>query len=82
MFSRIEAAREAPAKPEQKCTPLKIDEKLVKKFGPVSAEVAEAMARAALGCSQADIAVSVVEIANRAPPLFAINRNGAMAKIA
>jgi competence-damaged protein len=27
--------------PEQKCTALKLDEKLVEKFGPVSAEVAE-----------------------------------------
>jgi nicotinamide-nucleotide amidase len=53
--------------PEQKCIALKIDEKLVKKFGPVSAEVAEAMARGALDCSQADIAVSVTGVAGPDP---------------
>ena len=53
--------------PEQKCTALKLDEKLVGKFGPVSAEVAEAMARGALECSQADIAVSVTGVAGPEP---------------
>jgi nicotinamide-nucleotide amidase len=53
--------------PEQKCTALKIDEKLVRKFGPVSAEVAEAMARGALDCSQADIAVSITGVAGPDP---------------
>jgi nicotinamide-nucleotide amidase len=53
--------------PEQKCIALKIDEKLVKKFGPVSAEVAEAMARGALDCSQADVAVSVTGVAGPEP---------------
>jgi PncC family amidohydrolase len=53
--------------PEQKCTALKLDEKLVEKFGPVSAEVAEAMARGALDCSRADIAVSVTGVAGPEP---------------
>jgi nicotinamide-nucleotide amidase len=53
--------------PEQKCAALKLDEKLLEKFGPVSAEVAEAMARGALDCSQADIAVSVTGVAGPDP---------------
>jgi nicotinamide-nucleotide amidase len=53
--------------PEQKCTALKLDENLVGKFGPVSAEVAEAMARGALECSQADIAISVTGVAGPDP---------------
>jgi nicotinamide-nucleotide amidase len=53
--------------PEQKCKALKIDEKLVEKFGTVSAEVAEAMALGALDCSQSDIAVSVTGVAGPDP---------------
>jgi PncC family amidohydrolase len=48
--------------PEQKCTALKLDE-----YGAVSAQVADAMARAALYCSQADIAVSVTGVAGPEP---------------
>ena len=53
--------------PEQKCTALKLDAKLIEQFGTVSAEVADAMARAALDCSQADIAVSVTGVAGPEP---------------
>ena len=52
---------------EQKCAALNLDEKLIYKFGPVSAEVAEAMARGALDCSQADVAVSVTGVAGPDP---------------
>jgi nicotinamide-nucleotide amidase len=44
-----------------------LDAKLIEKFGPVSVEVAEAMARGALDCSQADIAVSVTGVAGPDP---------------
>jgi nicotinamide-nucleotide amidase len=53
--------------PEQKCLALKLNEGLVNKFGTVSAEVAEAMARGALDCSQAGIAVSVTGVAGPEP---------------
>jgi nicotinamide-nucleotide amidase len=53
--------------PEQKCRSLKLDEKLLAKFGSVSAEVAQAMVRGALDCSQADIAVSVTGVAGPDP---------------
>ena len=53
--------------PEQKCTALKLDAKLIEQYGAVSAEVADAMARAALDCSQADIAVSVTGVAGPEP---------------
>jgi len=53
--------------PEQKCTALKLDPKLVEEFGAVSPEVAAAMARGALACSQADIAVSVTGVAGPEP---------------
>jgi nicotinamide-nucleotide amidase len=53
--------------PEQKCTALKLDPKLIDEFGAVSAEVADAMARGALMCSQADIAVSVTGVAGPEP---------------
>jgi nicotinamide-nucleotide amidase len=49
--------------PEQKCAALKLDPKLIEKHGAVSAEVASAMAWGALGCSRADIAVSVTGVA-------------------
>ena len=49
--------------PEQKCTALKLDPKLIEQYGAVGAQVADAMARAALDCSQADIAVSVTGVA-------------------
>ena len=53
--------------PEQKCTALKLDPKLIEQYGAVSAQVADAMARAALDCSQADIAVSVTGVAGPEP---------------
>jgi nicotinamide-nucleotide amidase len=53
--------------PQQKCMALKLDQKLVEKFGAVSPEVAGAMARGALDCSQADIAVSVTGVAGPEP---------------
>src|SRR6476646_8499236 len=40
--------------PEQKCSALKLDTKLIAQYGAVSAQVADAMARGALDCSQAD----------------------------
>ena len=48
--------------PEQKCVALRLDPALIEKHGAVSAEVADAMARHALECSQADIAVSVTGV--------------------
>ena len=53
--------------PEQKCAALKLDPLLIEKHGAVSAEVAEAMARGALECSRADIAVSVTGVAGPEP---------------
>ena len=53
--------------PEQKCAALKLDPLLIEKHGAVSAEVAEAMARGALECSQVDIAVSVTGVAGPDP---------------
>jgi nicotinamide-nucleotide amidase len=53
--------------PEQKCTALKLDAKVIEKYGAVSAQVADAMARGALDCSQADIAVSVTGVAGPEP---------------
>jgi nicotinamide-nucleotide amidase len=53
--------------PEQKCTALELDPKLIEQYGSVSAQVADAMARAALDCSQADIAVSVTGVAGPEP---------------
>jgi nicotinamide-nucleotide amidase len=55
--------------PEQKCIGLKLDATLVEKFGPVSAEVAKAMARGALDCSEADIAVSITSVAGPDPDI-------------
>src|SRR5262245_42271928 len=45
----------------------KLDPKLIEQYGAVSAQVADAMARAALDCSQADIAVSVTGVAGPEP---------------
>jgi nicotinamide-nucleotide amidase len=53
--------------PEQKCVALKLDAKLIDRYGAVSAEVADAMARGALDNSQADIAVSVTGVAGPEP---------------
>ena len=53
--------------PEQKCTALKLDPKLIEQYGAVSAQVADAMARGALERSQADIAVSVTGVAGPEP---------------
>ena len=53
--------------PEQKCSALKLDTKLIAQYGAVSAQVADAMARGALDCSQADIAVSVTGVAGPEP---------------
>jgi nicotinamide-nucleotide amidase len=53
--------------PEQKCAALNLDPALIEKHGAVSAEVAEAMARGALECSKADIAVSVTGVAGPEP---------------
>ena len=53
--------------PEQKCAALRLDAKLIKECGAVSAQVADAMARGALACSQADIAVSVTGVAGPEP---------------
>jgi nicotinamide-nucleotide amidase len=49
--------------PEQKCAALDLDAELIERYGAVSAEVADAMARGALDCSEADIAVSVTGVA-------------------
>ena len=49
--------------PEQKCAALEVDHFLIEKHGAVSAEVADAMARGALACSKADIAVSITGVA-------------------
>ena len=53
--------------PEQKCAALDLDAELIEKYGAVSAEVADAMARGALDCSEADIAVSVTGVAGPEP---------------
>ena len=53
--------------PEQKCSALKLDPKLIEQYGAVSAQVADAMARGALERSQADIAVSVTGVAGPEP---------------
>ena len=53
--------------PEQKSAALNLDAKLIEKYGAVSAEVADAMARGALDCSEADIAVSVTGVAGPEP---------------
>jgi nicotinamide-nucleotide amidase len=53
--------------PEQKCAALELDPLLIEKHGAVSAEVADAMARGALECSRADIAVSVTGVAGPEP---------------
>jgi nicotinamide-nucleotide amidase len=53
--------------PQQKCAALKLDEKLIDKFGAVSAEVADAMALGALDCSRAEVAVSVTGVAGPDP---------------
>jgi PncC family amidohydrolase len=53
--------------PEQKCTALELDAKLIEQYGAVSAQVAYAMARGTLGRSQADIAVSVTGVAGPEP---------------
>ena len=64
--------------PEQKCAALELDPLLIEKHGAVSAEVADAMARGALECSRADIAVSVTGVAGpepdeRGPCLFRLH---------
>lgn len=53
--------------PEQKCTALRLERRLLDRCGSVSAEVAEAMARGAIQCSCADIAVSVTGVAGPEP---------------
>ncbi|HEX2449066.1 MAG TPA: CinA family protein [Methyloceanibacter sp.] len=53
--------------PEQKCAALKLDPLLIDKHGAVSEEVANAMARDALACSRADLAVSVTGVAGPEP---------------
>jgi nicotinamide-nucleotide amidase len=53
--------------PEQKSAALNLDAKLIEKYGAGSAEVADAMARGALDCSEADIAVSVTGVAGPEP---------------
>jgi nicotinamide-nucleotide amidase len=53
--------------PEQKCAALNVDAKLIEKWGAVSPEVANAMARGALDCSEADVAVSVTGVAGPEP---------------
>jgi nicotinamide-nucleotide amidase len=53
--------------PEQKCVALGLDRLLIEQHGAVSAEVADAMARGALECSWADIAVSVTGVAGPEP---------------
>jgi nicotinamide-nucleotide amidase len=53
--------------PEQKCVALGLDALLIEQHGAVSAEVADAMARGALECSAADIAVSVTGVAGPEP---------------
>jgi nicotinamide-nucleotide amidase len=53
--------------PEQKCAALKLDRQFIEKYGAVSVEVATEMARGALACSQADIAVSVTGVAGPEP---------------
>jgi len=52
---------------QQKCQALGLDPTVIEEYGAVSAEVAEAMARGALECSQADIAVSVTGVAGPEP---------------
>jgi nicotinamide-nucleotide amidase len=53
--------------PEQKCAALNLDPLLIERHGAVSAEVADAMARGALACSTADIAVSITGVAGPEP---------------
>jgi nicotinamide-nucleotide amidase len=53
--------------PEQKCAALELDPLLIERHGTVSAEVADAMARGALECSRADIAVSITGVAGPEP---------------
>jgi nicotinamide-nucleotide amidase len=53
--------------PEQKCAALNLDRQFIEEHGAVSAEVAIEMARGALSCSQADIAVSVTGVAGPEP---------------
>ena len=53
--------------PEQKCAALDLDPLLIETHGAVSAEVADAMARGALACSRADIAVSITGVAGPEP---------------
>lgn len=53
--------------PEQKCAALDLDPLLIERHGAVSAEVAAAMARGALACSRADIAVSITGVAGPEP---------------
>jgi nicotinamide-nucleotide amidase len=53
--------------PEQKCAALNLDPLLIERHGAVSAEVADAMARGALACSAADIAVSITGVAGPEP---------------
>lgn len=53
--------------PEQKCAALDLDPLLIETHGAVSAEVADAMARGALACSGADIAVSITGVAGPEP---------------
>jgi nicotinamide-nucleotide amidase len=52
---------------EQKCRALNLDRQLLDRFGAVSAETAEAMARGALQCSDANIAISVTGVAGPEP---------------
>jgi PncC family amidohydrolase len=52
---------------EQKCAALNLDPGLIERYGAVSAEVANAMARRALECSEADIALSVTGVAGPKP---------------
>ena len=52
---------------EHKSLALRVDKRLIDRYGAVSPEVAEAMARGALACSEADIAVSVTGVAGPEP---------------
>jgi nicotinamide-nucleotide amidase len=48
---------------EHKCAALGVEPKLIERYGAVSAEVAIAMAEAALAASEADIAIAVTGVA-------------------